>query len=149
MVPAADVERAVDGQQEELLGRRPIHIPGLTAAALPGLGHGPLDRDDQVAEVGPEPGRQGEGLLQSGGDPGNASGGKNGNDRTSVAPEAFMWMAFSPASSLSDDRTTLIEPGPGAPAASSAARTATATRCLEATWATPGLTVTSIRKGGR
>ena len=61
VVPAADVERAVDAEQPEFVGRRPAHVTGLAATPLDGLLDRPLDRDDDVAEMGPAARRKREG----------------------------------------------------------------------------------------
>ena len=60
-----------------------------------------------------------------------------------------MWTELSSASSSSADRTTLIEAGPGAPAASSAVLTAVAIAFFETRRGTPERTVMSTRYGGR
>ena len=62
---------------------------------------GPLDRDDDVAEVRRRPGGRAKataGPLAVGALPGcggNASGGSSGNDRTSVGPSLPRWVALS------------------------------------------------------
>ena len=63
VVPAAEVERAMDDEEAQLVGRRPAHVARLAAASLPGLGDRPLDGDDDVAEVEPRAGRQQEGPV--------------------------------------------------------------------------------------
>jgi hypothetical protein len=63
MVPAADVESAVGDEKQELLGSRPPHIAGLSAPTARGLLGGALDRDDDVAELEPAPGRGRKGRL--------------------------------------------------------------------------------------
>ncbi len=51
MIPAADVERAVDDEEAQLVGRRPGHVVRLAACAGLGLINRAFDRDDDVAEV--------------------------------------------------------------------------------------------------
>ena len=132
VVPAADVERAVDHEEPQLVGRRPADVAGLAAAAGLGLLDRPLDRDDDVAEMRSAAGRQREAgrprprLTHRPGWAGNASGGSSGNDRTSVGPVLPRCAALSAASSASSDRISPIEAGDGAPPASSAAATARA-----------------------
>src|SRR4051794_31698216 len=60
VIPAADVERAVGHEQAQLSRRGPVDIAGLAAVAARRLVDRPLDRDDDVAEMRPAPGRTGE-----------------------------------------------------------------------------------------
>ena len=47
-------------EEAQLVGRRPADVAGLAAAAGLGLLDGPLDGDDDVAEVRPAAGRERE-----------------------------------------------------------------------------------------
>ena len=93
VVPAADVQGAVGRRAGAARRRRPADVAGLAAPAGLGLLDRPLDRDDDVAEVGPAARRQRErpaaGVPARPSRPGcggNASGGSSGNDSTSVGP---------------------------------------------------------------
>src|SRR3954463_3682656 len=60
MVPSADVEGTVRDEQAHLVRRRPGDVARLSAATLDGLLDRPLDRDDDVAEMGSPAGGQRE-----------------------------------------------------------------------------------------
>src|SRR3954469_17231541 len=60
MVPTADVEGAVRHEQAHLVRGRPGDVTRLPAATLAGLLDGPLDEDDDVAEMRPPARRQRE-----------------------------------------------------------------------------------------
>ena len=157
MVPAAQVQRAVDREQPELVGRRPADVAGLAATALDGLLDRPLDRDDDVAEMQAPAGRQRKGRGRRSaparpgrdGGGGKTSGGRSGNDRTSVGPRLPRWSAFSSASSASSDRIRPIDAGDGAPAASAARTIARASAAPEIGAWTPARIVRSTRQGPR
>ena len=60
VVPAADVECTVGGEEAQFVGRGPADVAGLAAAAGLGLLDRPLDGDHDVAEVGTTTGRERE-----------------------------------------------------------------------------------------
>ena len=108
VVPAADVQGAVGHEEPQLVGRRPADVAGLAAAALVGLGDGALDRDRRCRpgaagrrRQDERAGRMGAAGGRAPGCGGNASGGRSGNDRTSVGPRRPCASAFNAASSAS------------------------------------------------
>lgn len=72
VIPAADVQRSVDREKQQLLDGSPVDVAGLAAPAFSGLGNGPFRGDDYVAEMGPQAWRQRKSLLEGGGYPGVA-----------------------------------------------------------------------------
>src|SRR5450759_5380814 len=69
VVPTADVQRAVDREQKDLIGRRPMDVARLASPTLRCLSHRALDRNDHVAQMRAQTRRQSEGLAQSRRDP--------------------------------------------------------------------------------